>query len=387
MPTFDHDIIIVGSGPAGSSTALHLARRVPWMIPRILVLERARHPREKLCAGGLVPDAIHYLDRLGLDLSEIPSVKASWMHLFFQGRGGRLRLFDDYSFPIVRRHELDGWLAGKVRAAGIAVQEDTQAKSARAIPGGVEIVTDRGTLRAQAVVGADGSNSVVRKAVQPATGAGVGRSIEVLTGPSSPGFPGSTCAADDAFLEFGNITRGCPGFTWSFPALEKGAPRRTFGTYDSRVGGGPPNGSLKDVLDRDMAAYGYQLSDYPTAGHPVRWFQPNVPISAPHVLLAGDAAGVDPFFGEGISLALGYGDLAAAALELGFARRDLSFARYTDDVAESPMGHSLLARWLVAQAVYRVRSPAVHAALWRYGEKAITALCQHVIFNWARPPR
>ncbi len=100
--------------------------------------------------------------------------------------------------------------------------------------------------------------------------------------------------------------------------------------------------------------------------------------------MAGDAAGIDPFFGEGIGLALGYGDLAAAALERALRGGDFSFSHYTKDVAQSPLGRSLLARWLVAEAVYRMRAPALQALLWRHGEKAIVALCEKVIFNWAR---
>ena len=48
MPKIDHDLIIVGAGPAGSATALHLARRAPALAQRSLILERYRHPRTKL---------------------------------------------------------------------------------------------------------------------------------------------------------------------------------------------------------------------------------------------------------------------------------------------------------------------------------------------------
>jgi glycine/D-amino acid oxidase-like deaminating enzyme len=41
----DHDLLILGGGPAGLSTALHIARDFPHLTPRVLVLEKARYPR------------------------------------------------------------------------------------------------------------------------------------------------------------------------------------------------------------------------------------------------------------------------------------------------------------------------------------------------------
>ena len=51
----DHDILIIGAGPAGLSTALHLAQLAPELVGRTLILEKAHHPRPKLCGGGLLP--------------------------------------------------------------------------------------------------------------------------------------------------------------------------------------------------------------------------------------------------------------------------------------------------------------------------------------------
>ena len=51
----------------------------------------------------------------------------------------------------------------------------------------------------------------------------------------------------------------------------------------------------------------------------MRWFEPALPVSIPRVLLVGDAAGSDALFGEGISIALGYGYHAAQAIQ--YARR------------------------------------------------------------------
>ncbi len=57
-----HDIIIIGAGPAGLPTALHFAQDFPHFATRVLILDKARHPRPKLCT-----DVEIILPRLGLD--------------------------------------------------------------------------------------------------------------------------------------------------------------------------------------------------------------------------------------------------------------------------------------------------------------------------------
>ncbi|GAG04425.1 unnamed protein product, partial [marine sediment metagenome] len=52
MEAVEHvDVLIVGSGPAGTSTALHLVRQDPDWAWKIVVIDKAVHPREKLCGG------------------------------------------------------------------------------------------------------------------------------------------------------------------------------------------------------------------------------------------------------------------------------------------------------------------------------------------------
>jgi len=58
----DYSVIIIGGVPSGLSTALHLQRIAPHLVSspqgatRVLILEKERYPRFKLCAGGLTID-------------------------------------------------------------------------------------------------------------------------------------------------------------------------------------------------------------------------------------------------------------------------------------------------------------------------------------------
>ena len=59
--SYDADVIVVGGGPAGASTAFFLARAGV----NVLVLDRARFPRDKACAEYLSPQASRLLDEMG----------------------------------------------------------------------------------------------------------------------------------------------------------------------------------------------------------------------------------------------------------------------------------------------------------------------------------
>jgi flavin-dependent dehydrogenase len=197
----DRDVLILGAGPAGLSTALHLARDCPPLAPRVLVLDKARHPRPKLCAGGLVADAEVILQRLGLDVSEVPHADASAAHFDFEGRGLTIRPFKRHVLRIIRRDEFDAWLAGKVREQGIE-REQVTVKEVRPDADGVTVVTDHGEFRAQVVVGADGSNGVTRRCVLAREPVHTARVLEVITPehPVTPALHQAQCGASVASL-------------------------------------------------------------------------------------------------------------------------------------------------------------------------------------------
>ncbi|MGH3248590.1 MAG: geranylgeranyl reductase family protein, partial [Trebonia sp.] len=180
----DADVIVVGAGPSGSAAAYYLAQAGL----DVLLIEKSRFPRDKVCGDGLTPRAVKSLVAMGVDVSE----KAGWLRnkgLLVIGGGMRLELdWPELSnwpgYGLVRtRATLDEQLARRAEAAGAKLLEGTTVTgpvlddSGRII--GVETTAeveekpkprsksdnaervggDTRTFRARVVVAADGNSS------------------------------------------------------------------------------------------------------------------------------------------------------------------------------------------------------------------------------------
>ncbi len=382
-----YDVIIVGAGPAGLSTALHLAQLDPELATRILVLEKARHPRFKLCGGGLVVDAESILARLGLDAGEVPHTDAEAIHFDFEGRGLKIRVPKSHSLRVIRRDEFDAWLAKKAKSKGIEIREGVTVKTVVPGDGGVQVETDAGTFQARAVVGADGSNGVVRRCVLPDVPLRTARVLEVLTPPVSDEGPRCARAShrrQDAYFDFFCVPGGIAGYVWDFPTQVNGRAMQCWGVYDCNLLAGEDRPPLREPLAEEMERHGFHLADYELKGCPIRWFDPLSRFAVPGVLLVGDAAGADPMLGEGISMALGYGRLAALSLHRAFLLKDYSFLDYRRRILLSPLGRALTARAVIAQLSYHLRWRWFQRLVWRHLKGLVSAIAWLFVINWAR---
>jgi flavin-dependent dehydrogenase len=374
----NQDLLILGGGPAGLSTALHLAKSAPELVPRILVLEKARYPRHKLCAGGLTWDAEVILRGLDLDVSEIPHVDAPEVHLEFAGKGLTVALRQAHALRIIRRDEFDAWLADKARLAGIVVREGVAARRVVPRPGYVVVDTDAGSFEATLVVGADGSNGVTRRCILPNSPVHTARALEILT--PVPG----THAANSAYFDFAPVPLGIAGYTWDFPTQVQGQPMRCWGIYDTNLLADLDRPPLKQSLEDEMQRHGVSLDGIELQGHPIRWFSPFSGLSAPRVILAGDAAGVDGIFGEGISIALGYGRVAAEAIVDALARDDFSFHDYHRRILRSPLGQALTVRTAITRILYRLHWAWFQRFFWRVFKPVVLIVSYLFVLNWAK---
>lgn len=348
MSDFDPDIIIVGSGPAGVSTWLHLHRLAPALAARSLVLEKARHPRPKLCAGGVMRAADAVLARVRLRI-ETPCVPIHAVEFRYHGR--RFYWRQRNYFRVVRRREFDAALVAAARQRGMRLHEGETFRRLARDGDGLLVETDQDSYRTRALVAADGANSAVRLGLGLRETRRLARLIEILTPADASRAPEHS--QNKAVFDLNGWDQGLQGYVWDFPCWEDGRAAISRGIYDSRVFPGRPRADLKQLFRTALETRGAWQPDQPWQGHPERWFDPRAVFAQPHVLLVGDAAGVDPFAGEGISFALQYGEVAARELVTAFEAGDFSFSRYRQHLLAHAVGKELLLRRRLARLAYR----------------------------------
>lgn len=357
MPPFDADVIIVGGGPAGLSTALHLVQMDTKWAGRILLLEKAHYPREKLCGGGITLPGLEILAGLGLklDASHTPvhEVRLHYrQHLYL--------LRSEPAFVVVRRSEFDQWLAQQARASGVRIMEGAGVTDV-SVGDDVRVRTNARTYRAPVLVTADGSNSTVRRLLRWGSGHKA-RLLEILT-PADAQSEAFTRGV--ARFDWTPMDAGLQGYYWEFPSLVAGRAMMNRGVFDSRLYVKTPKPDLRSILAQMLAKRGLRLEDYQLKGHPIHWWTPGSQLARHRVLLAGDAAGADPLLGEGIAFALGYGQVAARAVVAAFTDDDFSFADYHERVRNHWLTRQLRARHLGARIAFgSLRWQPLAHALW-----------------------
>ena len=351
------DVIIIGSGPAGTATALNLLRADPTLACNILLLDKAVHPREKICAGGLIPHTLDCLNALEIPLT-VPHVQVNRARV--RALPGREVVCEEGGMcSIIRRNEFDFLLVRAAAERGAEIRQGEKVIQLVRESDGIRVMTEKTTYRARIVVGADGSGSRVRRQLVGQTRQPVGKAIMADVPVSETDWDGFVQQRYD--FNFLPVRDGLRGYLWAFPCLIDQVAYVNLGIYSLGVGSFS-NAALQARLTTEIdtlsparaAGQTRRLRAFPIYGYALKR-----PLAAPHVALVGDAAGAEPLLGEGISFALEYGAFAAQAIHEALRTKDFSFDSYTRTLAQAWLGKKL-ARLSFATKLFYGRT----ARLW-----------------------
>jgi menaquinone-9 beta-reductase len=150
----DTDVLIVGGGPAGLAAAI--AARARGF--RVIVTDGAKPPITKACGEGLLPDALEALGELGVELREADGYALRGIR-FEDDRSSVSASFPDGPGLGVRREILHQRMIGRAQDCGVSFLWNTP------VTGLFEegVVAGGNKIRARWVIGADGSQSRVRR--------------------------------------------------------------------------------------------------------------------------------------------------------------------------------------------------------------------------------
>jgi geranylgeranyl reductase family protein len=354
------DVLVVGAGPAGATAALVLARAGV----DVALLDRASLPRDKTCGGGVVARAFEFLPP-GV---EVPvERRLGRVESRFVDAGVAVAVERDA--PLVHmamRAPLDHALAAAARSAGAALRPGLAVERVVLTADHVRLETTGDAWRARFLVAADG-----------ATGATARAAGWIAPFPTVPALEAEVAVPASVLARHASGARfdlGAPagGYGWVFPK----ASHLSVGVGVFTRGGARRR--LRDELARYLDAVGLgeaRVMRLRGAPIPVR---PRRPPARGRVLLAGDAAGLaDPLTGEGISLAIRSGRLAAEALLAAGLDPRGAAPGYRAALRREILGELRIARGL-AWVLYR-RPGLVRRLVPRLGQLAAEALTEVVL--------
>jgi menaquinone-9 beta-reductase len=387
------DVLVVGAGPSGASAAYWLAT----LGHRVVMIDKKRFPREKTCGDGLTPRAVRQLHDMGLADRLTEFQRFDGLRSIGHGITLELAWPDHPDFPpygyVVRRSELDDMVAQRAVKAGATLWPATEATEPLVenglVTGAIVHDKDAGTtraVRARYVIVADGANSRFGRAL------GTARDRSYPLGMAIRGYFTSPLH-DDPWIESHLDIRDrdgnhLPGYGWIFPVGD--------GTVNVGVGllstfTGWKNVNTSHLMDAFCATAPerWGISPETATCAPTGGRLPTggsvMPRVGPTYLVVGDAAGsVNPFNGEGISLAYETGRLAADAVDLALLTGDRrALETYSQRLDEVYGLYFKVARTFVRA----IGNPAVMRELTRVGMRSRTLMewVLRIMANLMRP--
>jgi geranylgeranyl reductase family protein len=352
-----HDVVIVGAGIGGSSTAFHLAQAGV----RVLMLDRAVFPRRKVCGEGIMPQGVRQLENMGVAAVVLGAGAAlDRLQLHLGSRAAQCK-FSSTGQPAVgiKRPVLDQILLERARRAGAEVAQGITVTGLIEGSDGVfaGVTSEQGPFEARAIIAADGLRSRLRRLSGLDAEKGAARyganAHAIIEG------EGGDCV--DVYIE-----RDFELYLTPVSRHEVNVALLLNRAAALSCSGDLP-GRFRQLVGQARPGARYELTEEPrlTGPFPSRSSR----ASQRNLLLVGDAAGFfDGISGEGMSLALRTAPLAAKAIRDYLATgSETSFQWYH-------------------QQVLTMRRPSTIFARMLLGLTHSPALASYVLRNLARRP-
>jgi geranylgeranyl reductase family protein len=367
-----YDAIVVGAGPAGSTAAFRLATAGA----SVLLLDRAKFPRDKPCGGGVTLRAARLLpfaiDPIVEDVVGRVELRLRYGRSFARGGGDPLVL-------MTQRRRLDHFLASRAAEAGAIFREEAKVTAVEADDANVRVRVGNEWIAGASLVGADGVNGIVGRAL----GLGGNRAIGVAL---EGNMPYETVAAERyrgrAVLELGVVPGG---YGWVFPKGDH---------VNIGIGGWENQGPRLRAALRQLCAEHHASFDELEGlrGYRLPLRDPGSVLARGRVLVVGDAAGlVDPVSGDGMFEGFLSAEYASETVLDLLAGRSPSLDTYGARLSARLARH-LWASWGVKGALDRFPRTTFAVArtrlVWRAVERLVRGDVADIgdVTGLARPP-
>jgi len=275
------DVVIIGGGLSGSSTAIHLSKKGY----SVLVLEKSSNKSIIPCAGGMAATMRNFLP---IDIKEAIETEVKRVHFTYESRDKVIaELSGESPFLIVKREVLDNLLIEKTKSQGTLIINSVEVKSLEKDNDSWIIkCNNKKDYKAKFLVIADGSESKW--------------STFLKLGPKRPRYAQTAAirlnglgnlSKNSVRFDFGSIKYG---FSWAFPL--KQSINIGIGTF---IGNYQINN--KDLSKKTIKHFGFNTDDYKTIYKRLRIWNGFYNLHIDRALVVGDAASLcDPFLAEGI---------------------------------------------------------------------------------------